>query len=252
LTPELSPSPSPSRSPISPVALSFLVGCSKASNHVIRYQDLRGCAPDRLRESLRPSDPGMHVDRTSRAHDLITLKHTTAAPGVAIPATPGEPGLSGPLKDLFTHLPAIISSTNHSEIWGVELTDPSTSIPTQIILQKYLNANDQDVSRAKDQLTRSLTWRAKIKPLELTKAKYSKEKFGGLGYVTVYEGGVEKSTEPEAKEIFTWYVTLSSHRLQNSHLESDNSSLPGTSMAASLQSTAPSVWWKTSLPGVSR
>lgn len=43
-----------------------------------------------------------------------------------------------------------------------------------------------------------------MKPLELTTAKYSKEKFGGLGYVTVYDGDAGKSTEPEAKEIFTW------------------------------------------------
>lgn len=115
--------------------------------------------------------------------------------------------LSAPLKELFTYLPTIVSSANHSEVWGVELTDPSTSIPTQIVLQKYLNANEQDVSRAKDQLTKTLEWRAKMKPLEMTKAKYSKDKFGGLGYVTVYESEGEKSAEPEAKEIFTWCVS---------------------------------------------
>jgi phosphatidylinositol transfer protein SFH5 len=86
----------------------------------------------------------------------------------------------------------------------VKLTDPSTSIPTQIILQKYLNANDGDVTKAKDQLTKTLEWRAKMKPLEMIKGKYSEIKFGGLGYVTVYEPEGEKSAEPESKEIFTW------------------------------------------------
>ena len=76
------------------------------------------------------------------------------------------------------------------------------------MLQKYLNANDQDVSRAKDQLTKSLEWRAKMRPLELAKAKYSKDKFGGLGSVTVYETEAQTSTEPESKEIFTWYFSL--------------------------------------------
>lgn len=85
----------------------------------------------------------------------------------------------------------------------MELTN-ATNIPTQIILQKYLNANDGDVTKAKEQLTKTLEWRAKMKPLEMIKGKYSKEKFGGLGYVTVYGPEVEKSTEPEYKEIFTW------------------------------------------------
>jgi hypothetical protein len=43
-----------------------------------------------------------------------------------------------------------------------------------------------------------------MKPLEMIKGKYSKNKFGGLGYVTVYEPEGEKSAEPESKEIFTW------------------------------------------------
>jgi hypothetical protein len=178
---------------------------------------------------------------------------TTAAPGVAILATPTELALSTPLKELFAHLPAIISSTNHSEIWGVKLTDPFTSIPTQIILQKYLNANDQDVNRAKDQLTKSLAWRAKMKPLELTKAKYSKEKFGRLGYVTVYDGDAEESTEPEAKEIFTWCAPHSrSIRSILSGPHPDHATPSGTSTAMSHPSTAPSAWWMTSLSGVSR
>lgn len=142
----------------------------------------------------------------------------------------------------------MISSTNHSEMWGVELTDPSISTPTQVILQKYLNANDQDVARAKDQLTKSLAWRAKMKPLELTKAKHSREKFSGLGYVTVYQG-VEKSyegyhkkpTAPESKEIFTWYAGRSRRNVfLASDVHPNHFRFSGTSMAMSPISAAPS------------
>lgn len=108
------------------------------------------------------------------------------------------------MKELASLVPGILEKTGHSEVWGVELADPATHIPTQIVLQKYLNANDGSVASAKDQLTKTLEWRAKMKPREMIKAKYNKEKFGGLGFVTVYAADAESNAEPEAKEIFTW------------------------------------------------
>lgn len=93
----------------------------------------------------------------------------------------------------------------HPEIWGVTLANPSTHIPSQVVLQKYLNANDQDVSKALDQLTKTLQWRKETKPLELLEAKFSGKKFGGLGYVSVY-GEKDKSGDPAMKEVFTWNI----------------------------------------------
>ncbi|KAI1499055.1 CRAL-TRIO domain-containing protein [Biscogniauxia marginata] len=115
---------------------------------------------------------------------------------------PDEP--TTPLQELW----ATASKNSHKEIWGVTLSDPASHVPTQIILQKYLNANDGDVVKAKAQLTKTLEWRAKMKPLELVNQTYNKTKFGGLGYVTVYLGGVEEKVaeEPESKEIFTWNI----------------------------------------------
>lgn len=78
-------------------------------------------------------------------------------------------------------------------------------MPTQIVLQKYLNANDGDFARAEKQLIDTLTWRAKTKPLELLNKKYSKAKFDGLGYVTKYSAG-ETATEPGSSEVFTWNI----------------------------------------------
>jgi len=76
-------------------------------------------------------------------------------------------------------------------------------VPSQIILQKYLNANDQDVTRAKEQLKNTLDWRAKNKPSELIQKKYSSDKFAGLGYVTSYPA---EGATPDNKEVFTWNI----------------------------------------------
>ncbi|KAK7961608.1 uncharacterized protein PG986_002433 [Apiospora aurea] len=120
------------------------------------------------------------------------------------------------------------TSPSHPEIWGVTLQDPSHHVPNQIIFQKYLNANDGDLAKAKDQLTKTLAWRRETKPLETTKATWSKDKFDALGYVTTYRAGADPSShkdddasasakeakgkgkegsdDPEAKEVFTWNV----------------------------------------------
>lgn len=113
-------------------------------------------------------------------------------------SSPDEPVVR--LQELW----ATAKAHEHPEIWGVTLADPSTHVPSQIVLQKFLNANDGDVANARDQLSKTLDWRKKMQPLELIKQSFSKEKFGGLGYVTVHstEGGGEGT----AKEIFTWNV----------------------------------------------
>jgi len=115
---------------------------------------------------------------------------------------PDEP--TTPIQELWVTAKA----HSHPEIWGVTLADPASHVPTQIILQKYLNANDGDVVKARDQLTRTLEWRAKMKPLDLIEKSFSRTKFGGLGYVTQYTSATEgeKAAEPESKEVFTWNI----------------------------------------------
>ncbi|KAI0102707.1 CRAL-TRIO domain-containing protein [Nemania sp. FL0031] len=113
---------------------------------------------------------------------------------------PDEPIVS--LQELW----ATAKAHEHPEIWGVTLADPATHVPSQIVLQKYLNANDGDVAKARDQLTKTLDWRKKTQPLELIKQTFSQEKFGGLGYVTVHSADKEGDEKETAKEIFTWNV----------------------------------------------
>ncbi|RMZ79014.1 hypothetical protein DV737_g3648, partial [Chaetothyriales sp. CBS 132003] len=117
------------------------------------------------------------------------------------PVTQTEKATSTPIQELY----AAAKSHGHGEIWGVELADPDSHIPSQIVFQKYLNANDGDVAKAKDQLTKTLSWRQEIKPLDLIADTFSKDKFGGLGYVTVY-GDSSPTAKPEDKEVFTWNV----------------------------------------------
>lgn len=93
----------------------------------------------------------------------------------------------------------------HFEIWGVPLSDPERHIPTQVIFQKFLNANDGDVEKAKAQLLKTLDWRKKTQPQQLVRKMFSKTKFDGMGYVTTYTlGDAEAVDEPEQKEVFTW------------------------------------------------
>jgi hypothetical protein len=105
-----------------------------------------------------------------------------------------------PLSKLFGELPKIIVDAEHGEMWGVKLED-ATNVPTTIILQKFLRANNDDVAKAKTQLLEALQWRKKVDPLKLlTEVEHNKEKFGNLGYVTAYN-----STGTQ-KEIITWNI----------------------------------------------
>src|SRR3569833_1653333 len=100
--------------------------------------------------------------------------------------------------------PPKVEAAPKAEERAVTLADPETHVPSQIVFQKYLNANVGVLAKAKDQLTKTLEWRAETKPLDLLKKEYSKAKFEGLGYVTSYGG--DATADPEQKEVFTWNI----------------------------------------------
>jgi hypothetical protein len=106
-----------------------------------------------------------------------------------------------PLTRLSDTLPAIIKEAGHGEIWGVTLKD-SNDVPTSIVLEKFLRANNKDFDKAKAQLTAALKWRKEMEPSKLlAEMTFDSKKFGGLGYVTVYP-----KTENHEKEIITWNI----------------------------------------------
>lgn len=67
-----------------------------------------------------------------------------------------------------------------------------------------MNANDGDLTKAKEQLKNTLDFRAKSDPSTLIEKKYARDKFAGLGYVTSYTDGTAPA--PDQKAVFTWNV----------------------------------------------
>ncbi|KAK2006988.1 CRAL/TRIO domain-containing protein [Colletotrichum eremochloae] len=105
-----------------------------------------------------------------------------------------------PLTSLFEKLPGILSEAKHDEMWGVQLSD-STHVPTTVVLQKFLRANDGDVSKAADQLQKALVWRRDTNPGKLLDdVSFDKKKFGELGYVTTHKDARGKEM------IITWNI----------------------------------------------
>ncbi|KAI8279669.1 Phosphatidylinositol transfer protein, partial [Colletotrichum sp. SAR11_57] len=104
------------------------------------------------------------------------------------------------LASLFEKLPGILEAAKHKEMWGVQLSD-NTHVPTTVILQKFLRANDDDVAKAADQLQKALEWRRDTNPGKLLDdVSFDKKKFDELGYVTTHK-------DTEGKEIIiTWNI----------------------------------------------
>ncbi|KAF4871468.1 Phosphatidylinositol transfer protein sfh5 [Colletotrichum siamense] len=104
------------------------------------------------------------------------------------------------LASLFEKLPGILEAAKHKEMWGVQLSD-NTHVPTTVVLQKFLRANDDDVAKAADQLQKALEWRRDTNPGKLLDGvSFDKKKFDELGYVTTHK-------DTEGKEIIiTWNI----------------------------------------------
>lgn len=114
----------------------------------------------------------------------------------AEPTGPGGVPAKTVLDELYVLLPTILMDAEHGEMWGVQLDASATHVPTTIVLQKFLRANSHNLEKTKNQLTDALKWRKEMDPVALVDSgEYSKEKFGGLGYVTTY-----------GKDIFTWNI----------------------------------------------
>lgn len=105
-----------------------------------------------------------------------------------------------PFEEFDAKVADILKEVDHDEMWGVKLVTPASShVPTQIVIQKFLNANDGDLAKAVDQFKGALKFRKEKKPLELIKKTFNATKFAELGAVTVYT--VKDSSVPE---VFTW------------------------------------------------
>jgi hypothetical protein len=118
--------------------------------------------------------------------------------------SPAWPDLAAdhPLSKLSADLPAILEDAGYDEVYGLKLSD-ATSFHTKLILQKFLRANTNDLGKAKEQLLGTLKWRKEFQPLKAVEEQHSKDKFGGLGYVTVLSGVPGSSNE---KDVVTFNI----------------------------------------------
>lgn len=130
---------------------------------------------------------------------------STSAPATAAAATttaePATAKAKTPLDEFDAKLPALLKEVGHDEMWGVTLVSPASShVPTAIVLQKFLNANDGDLAKAVDQFKGALAFRKAKKPLDLVNKTFSAHKFADLGAVTVYPA----KDGAGVPEVFTW------------------------------------------------
>ncbi|RSL47356.1 hypothetical protein CEP53_009961 [Fusarium sp. AF-6] len=127
-----------------------------------------------------------HAEAPAKATKVKSIKSR--------PSTPEKP-----LTKLNARLDDIFTKTSYKEMWGVELSNID-HVPTKVVLQKFLRANNGDPAAAEKQLTSALEWRKKVNPTALVTETFNKKKFEDLGFVTVHKGESGKET------IITWNI----------------------------------------------
>lgn len=102
-------------------------------------------------------------------------------------SSPTLPNPSPELLILHSHLPAILRTASHTQVWGITLDPVSPPVfSTLLVLQKYLNSNANDVAVAREKLTETLLWRKEFGIDEPGKLEEwgADDRFRGLGFVT--------------------------------------------------------------------
>ncbi len=117
-----------------------------------------------------------------------------------------ELSLEHPLSQLASQLPSILDKAGYNEVFGVRL-ERDAPFHTKLILQKFLRANANDVTKAREQLTKTLEWRRYSKPRESIKAVFDENRFDGLGYVVLLDDSKdEKDSSSSQKQVVTFNI----------------------------------------------
>lgn len=150
--------------------------------------------PTKTEESAKVDEPAQQA-----APAATTTETEPSNPEEKQPEKPAYLTNIPSLSEFFDRLPAIISKTGHSEMWGVPLKS-NDDIPTVNVLIKFLRANEGNLQAAEEQLRKALEWRKQTDPLALIESgRYSAAKYGGLGYLTTYE-------QDGRPLVFTWNI----------------------------------------------
>lgn len=185
------------------VAVAAETSTTEESKDVAPTEEVKVDAPV-TEEATKEDAP---VEAAEAAQDAPAVAASEAQAEAEAEAEPAQPQEQKPeyltkipsLSQFFDHLPKILTSTGHSEMWGVPLKD-SDDIPTVNVLIKFLRANEGNLQAAQDQLHKALVWRKQTNPLELVESgRFSATKYGGLGYLTTYE-------QDGRPLVFTWNI----------------------------------------------
>ncbi|KAF2019731.1 CRAL/TRIO domain-containing protein [Aaosphaeria arxii CBS 175.79] len=153
-----------------------------------------------------PAAPVAEEKTTEPTAVALEDKKLDDAPAAVAPSTSGptwpETGPEHPLTTFFNDLPELTKEAAHSEIWGIQLS-ADNAFHTKLILQKFLRANQNDLAKAKHQLSETLKWRKEFDPVAAAQATYEKDVFEGLGYIIEAEGVPESANE---KDVVTFNI----------------------------------------------
>lgn len=151
-------------------------------------------------ETTAPTPAPAQAPATAPSAPTVDLAETTPAQS----SSPTWPELSEdhPLSKLFSQISQITEEASYNEVYGIELS-PTNTFHTKLILQKFLRANANDVEKAKTQLLETLKWRKEFDPVKAMNEVFSKERFGGLGYILVLENVPESENK---RDVVTFNV----------------------------------------------
>jgi hypothetical protein len=133
--------------------------------------------------------------------DLEAAAISTGPKDESRPAWPETPA-DHPLTKFYDSFEELVKEAEYNEVYGINLSK-SAPFHTKLILQKFLRANSNDLTKAKEQLLETLKWRNEFKPAEAAAASYEKSRFDGLGYILVLEDVPDSANK---KDVVTFNI----------------------------------------------
>ncbi|KAL9096597.1 MAG: hypothetical protein Q9165_001084 [Trypethelium subeluteriae] len=151
--------------------------------------------PADVEPPTEPASPTTgHPRRSTQIGEPVALEAPPFTPATG-PVWP-EIDDQHPLFQLEGSIKDILHEADYDEVYGIRL-DHSGAFHNKLILQKFLRANANDVSKARTQLLETLKWRKEFQPLKCVDEVFSRERFAGLGYVTVVDGVLDSSNKTD-------------------------------------------------------
>lgn len=168
----------------------------------------QGKVEDANASTDKTNDLSPSAEKAEETTAIVAASPTPATTGPnADSSSPSEPTwpetpADHPLTKFYEVFEDLTKEAGHNEVYGVTLSK-SQPFHTKLILQKFLRANSNDLTKAKEQLLDTLRWRKEYNPAEAAKATYEKDRFDGLGYIMTFENVPESANK---KDVVTFNI----------------------------------------------